>query len=214
MKKKEIKTKASGEDEESVNEFNVSYLPHKTGTYRIEIDDGIRCVGQFSSAIQALQMAKDGDDVEIHLQCYGGSVHAAGAFIHAMKKCEAPIHIIATGGCHSAATMILLQADSFELAEDFNSLIHCGATGSGGNLNEYHAEVAFHGEFFNNIHRRTYEGFLTDDEISDMIKGCDIWLDAKGWCERHQARNEYFKAKLEAAKKPPRKPRKKKEETE
>jgi ATP-dependent protease ClpP protease subunit len=205
---KKVITKASDEDEEYVDGFNVSFVPHKTGIYRIEIDKTISTVGQFSNAIQILQMAKEGDEVEIHLQCPGGSVHATGALLHAMKKCEAPIHIIATGACHSAATMILLSGDSFELSEDFNALIHGGSLGSIGNLNEYHAEIAFLPEFINNIHRRIYEGFLTPEEIENLVKGQDFWLDANGWCERQKARNEYFKAKAEKAKKPPRKPRK------
>lgn len=210
---KETKTKSSYDDFPE-KEFNVAYVPHKSGTYRIEIDDQINSISQFSTAIQVLEMAKPDDDVEICLQSNGGSVDACGAFLHAMKKCEAHIHVIATGGCHSAATHILLHAHSFELSDNFNSLIHCGSTGTVANLNEYNAKTAFDRNFIANMYRNIYEGFLTEDEIDRMLLGQDIWLDAKGWVERYNARNEYFKAKQEAAAKPPKKPRKKKEALE
>lgn len=209
MKEKVAKTKA-GYDDSYVKEFNVAYIPHKSGTYRIEIDDQIESISQFSSAIQVLQMAKEEDEVEIHLQCNGGNVDACGAFLHAMRKCEAHIHTVATGGCHSAATHILLQSHSFELSDNFNSLIHCGSTGSIGNLNEYNSKTAFDRDFIANMYRDIYVGFLTDEEIENMLLGQDIWLDAKGWLDRYNKRNEYFAAIVEAANKPTKKPRKSK----
>ena len=179
-------------------EYAVGFIPHKSGTYRIEIDAAIEDVAQFSTAIQVLNMAKEEDEVEIHLQCPGGNVDASGAFLHAMMKCEAPIHVVASGGCHSAATHILLGADSFELAENFNSLVHNGSAGAYGNINEYHSKSDFDKEFIRKQYESIYEGFLTPQEFSDMMRGDNIWLDATAWCERTVKRGEYFQAKYEA----------------
>jgi ATP-dependent protease ClpP protease subunit len=205
---KETTTK-SAYDDSYEKEFNVAYFPHKSGTYRIEIDDTIFSVSQFSTAIQALQVAKEDDDVEIHLQCNGGNVDACGAFLHAMRKCAAPIHVVATGGCHSAATHILLNANSFELSSNFNSLIHCGSTGAIGTLSEYNSKTAFDRNFLADMYRQIYEGFMTSEEIEDMLKGQDLWLDADAWMERYNKRNQYFLAKEAAAKAPAKKTRKK-----
>src|SRR5512133_52627 len=82
-------------------EFSVGFYPHKSGKYVVEIDGAIEHVSQFSTAIQILDLAKEDDEVEIRLSCCpGGSVDAGDSMIHAMRKCEAPIHIIATGGTH------------------------------------------------------------------------------------------------------------------
>jgi ATP-dependent protease ClpP protease subunit len=126
-----------------------------------------------------------------------------------MRKCAAPIHTVATGGCHSAATHILLQSDSFELAANFNSLIHCGSTGAIGTLSEYNSKTSFDNYFIAEMYRKIYEGFLDPDELESMLKGQDFWLDADGWMERYNKRNEYFLAKEAAAKAPAKKPRKK-----
>lgn len=195
-------------------EYNVGFIPHKSGTYRIEIDSAIEDVSQFSTAIQVLDIAKEEDEVEIHLQSPGGNVDACGAFLHALKKCEASIHIVASGGCHSAATHILLAADSFELADNFNSLIHNGSAGAGGNINEYHAKSDFDKEFIRKHYGQIYEGFLSTKEFDDMMDGKNIWLNAQQWCDRAMARRDYFQNKWEnmekAAQKASRKPRVKK----
>lgn len=199
---------SQGYDEQK--EFNVGYVPHKSGTYKIEIDSIIENVGQFSTAIQVLEQAKEDDEVVIYLQTPGGSVDAGEAFIHAMRKCNAPIHIVATGGVHSMGSQILLESDSFELSAGFNSLIHCGQDGAYGNVNEYRSKSKFDEDFRTRQFKQTYEGFLTEQEMEDVLAGKDIWLDANGWCERAQARMNHYRDKFEAANKPQKKPRKKK----
>jgi hypothetical protein len=101
-----------------------------------------------------------------------------------------------------------MEADSLELSHGFNALIHCGSDGSYGNVNEYVAKSKFDHDFRARTFREAYEGFLTDKEIDAMLDGKDIWLDAEGWMKRAMSRMEYFKAKMEAADKPARKPRK------
>lgn len=184
--------------ESEPQEYMVGFIPHRSGTYRIEIDKVIECVSQFSTAIQVLENAKEEDEIVIMLQCGGGSVNAGEAFIHAMRKCAAPIHIVATGGVHSMATCILLEADSLELSHGFNAVLHAGYDGAGGTVAEYRAKSKFDEQFRDRQFRETYEGFLSEDEMNDMLDGKDIWLDADGWLERALARSEYFKAKYEA----------------
>jgi len=179
-------------------EFMVGYIPHRSGTYRIEIDNVLENVSQFSTAIQVLENAKEEDEVIIYLQTPGGSVSAGEGLIHAMRKCAAPIHIVATGSVHSMGTCILLEADSIELSNGFNACIHIGSDGAWGNGNEYFIKAEFDLHFKKRIFKEAYEGFLSEKEIEDMINGKDIWLDANGWLDRATARSEYFKAKYEA----------------
>lgn len=188
----------SSHDDGSSQEFMVGYIPHKSGTYRIEIDNYIESVSQFSTAIQVLENAKEDDEVVVYLQTGGGSVHAGEAFIHALRKCAAPVHMIATGGVHSMGTQILLEADSIELSYGFNACIHCGSDGAYGNVNEYVAKSKFDIDFRNKQFRDVYEGFLTEKELDAMLDGKDIWLDAEGWMKRALVRSDYFRAKMEA----------------
>lgn len=183
---------ADYEDETAVSSFRVSYIPERIGTIVIDILSGIECAEQFAQGIQALEASDENNPVQINLQCPGGSLGAADHFIHAMRKCKGHIHTIATGSVSSAATFILLESDSFELSENFHALLHCGSLGNIGNFNEYQAKAEFDARFMKTILTNTYSGFLSEEEIKDLLKGGDIWLDAEQWVTRFQARNEYL----------------------
>lgn len=179
-------------------EFMVGFTPHRSGTYRIELSGDIETVDQFSTAIQVLEQAKEEDEVVVYIQTNGGSVDAGEAFIHALRKCSAPVHMVATGGVHSMGTHILMEADSIELSSGFHALIHCGQDGSYGRVNEYHSKSLFDADFRTRQFKESYEGMLSDEEMEDVLKGRDLWLDGKGWMERAQKRSNYFRAKMEA----------------
>jgi ATP-dependent protease ClpP protease subunit len=209
---------------EDDNSFPISYEPHRSGTYHIYMFGQIVCPTQFIGAIEVMRMATENDTVVINLQSCGGSLDATDTLIQAMRECEAPIVVRASGGVHSAGTLILLEADHFTLSENFSSLIHNGSTGAIGKFSDYKSETMFTAKWFEKILRRSYEGFLSQQEIEDVLKGVDLWLDAEDWMERAHARNEYIKGRVEEvcqcqdcvptveATKKPRKPRKKVEE--
>ena len=209
MKKEDFaQSRASSQDESFVDAFDVSYIPVRQGTYVIHLNRCIENVSQFEYAIQAMNMAGEDDEVEIRLQSPGGSLDAADAFIHAMNGCKAHIHIVATGNCSSAASAILLNAQSFELSDGFSSLIHCGSLGTGGAFNEFAASTNFLSKFMPAWMSRTYMGFLSEQEITDLVKGQDIWLSAEDWIDRHNARNDWIAAQMAKMQEPEKKPRK------
>jgi ATP-dependent Clp protease protease subunit len=201
--------RAGRHDDPTPEPFDVSYMPVRAGTYRINLNRAIEDVSQFEYAIQAMDMAGEEDEIEIRLQSPGGSMDATDAFIHSMNGCKAHIHTVATGNCSSAASAILLNSISFELSDNFSSLIHCGSLGTGGAYNEFAASTSFYNKFMPSWVRKTYLGFLSDDEIEGLIKGQDIWLTAEDWIERHGKRNEWVAAKIAEMQKPPRKVRSK-----
>lgn len=206
----------SSNEYEDTNRITVSYTPSKFGTFKINFHAPVISMEQVTMGIEALEAAEEEDMVVISLQSCGGNVDVSGGFIHAMEKCKCPIHIIASGGVHSAGTHILLQADSFELARNFNSLIHNGSSGAWGNINEYHAKSDFDKKFLYDYYKEIYSGFLSEEEFDGMMRGDNLWLDAQQWLERSELRNEWYKKETEKilkaaekANKPVRKPRKK-----
>ena len=182
--------------------LRVSYVPVRTGTYSADLYGYIESASQFSEIIAALELMEETDEFVLNLSSGGGSLNAADTLIHAIKKTKGHFHVVATGNISSAATFILLHAHSFELSEGFNSLIHCGSLVSGGNFNEYKQEIKFSAEFMENSLKRAYEGFLTDPEMDEMLKGVDRWITSEEWVERHEARNAYFVAKEKAEREP------------
>lgn len=175
--------------------FRVGYTPSTRGKFDIYLYGEIESPTQFVGAIDALASASEGDVVVIHLSTNGGSTDATDTFVQAMRECQGRVIVKATGGVHSAGTIILLAANEFTLSENFNSLIHNGSYGLGGKSSDVKAQAAFTEKYMERTARDTYEGFLTPEEIQQMIDGKDFWLGPEEWMERHAKREEFLRAK-------------------
>lgn len=169
-------------------EFAVTYTPIQSGVFHIYLFGEIEASEQFISAIEALQAASENDTVVLHLSTIGGSLDATDTFIMAMEDCVAKIIVRASGGVHSAGTVILMHADEFYLSENFNALIHNGSVGVGGKTSDFKAQAKYTMGYMDKVMRRAYDGFLTPKEIEDLIDGKDIWLDAEGFGKRFEIR--------------------------
>lgn len=188
-----------GDDDGSDDQFEVTFLPRNCGTYNIYLFGVIRSANQFIGAIEVLNRATEDDVVIIHLSTDGGDLDATDTFLSAMRECEGEILVKASGGVHSAGTIILMNSPQFTLSRDFNALIHNGATGAGGKFSDFKAMAKAATFQMDKVLRRTYEGFLAPKELDEMIEGKDVWLDGYGFCERFKARQEFLKAREEAA---------------
>lgn len=190
--------RADEDDEEGFegNFFPVTYTPTKAGVYKLYIFGPIIHASQFIPHIEALEAAGENDTVVINLSTPGGSLNATDTFLTAMHECEGRVIVRASGGVHSAGSVILLHADEFTLSPNFNCLIHNGSFGTGGDYNKAVASAKHSQEYMEHIMRTTYEGFLTPDELNAMIEGKDFWLGPKEFSDRWERRNEYMMTKL------------------
>lgn len=179
---------------ESLVDFNVTYTPIKSGVFNIYVMGDIEESSQFISAIEVMAAATELDTVNIHLSSNGGSLDAADTFLAAMNRCEAKVVAYVSGGCHSAASIILLNADEFSLSENANFLLHCGSAGSGGKFSDFKAQSKHSIAYMERVLRRTYKHFLTDEELDQLIDGKDFWLDAEEFGERYEIRNQALMA--------------------
>lgn len=180
-----------------VEDFAVSYTPVKAGVYNIYLFGVIVDPRQFIGPIEVLDAAGPNDVVRIHLSTPGGSLDATDTFLNSMHACEGRVVVHASGGVHSAGSVILLSADEFSLSENFNMLIHNGSCGAGGDFNKFVAHARHSQEYMERIMRTTYEGFLTPDEIEAMIEGKDFWLNREEFCARWEGRNTALAEMLE-----------------
>lgn len=180
------------------NEFVVTYTPIKAGIYNIYLFDIIEEASQFINAIEVMSSATENDEVHIHLSSGGGSLDATDTFLASMNRCDAKIKAFVSGGCHSAATIILLNVDEFNLSENANFLIHNGSTGSGGKYSDFKAQSKHTSMYMERVLRNTYKHFLSDTELDALIEGKDFWLDADEFGNRYEARNTALMEEFEA----------------
>lgn len=166
---------------------SVEAIAHK---YIINLFGTIIDPRQFINAFQAFGDAGEDDLVLVNLSSVGGDLDTTDTFLQAMSECKGRVIVRASGGCHSAASIILLHADEFTLSDGFNCLIHCGSLGSNGTLAEFKTASQFHVKHMERILRETYCGFLTEEEIDKLLDGKDFFLNAEEFMQRFEMRNK------------------------
>lgn len=181
------------------DEFRVSSTQSQATKHDIYLFGPIEDVAQFQEAVEVLQEANESDLVVLHLSTPGGNCDATDTFLHYWHQCRARKIVIATGGVHSAGSMILLAADEFQLSDNFNCLIHNGSFGAGGKTSDVASQVAFEVPFMANLMRKTYEGFLTPEELDALVAGKDFWCDAPEFLRRVKARGEFLGETVDTA---------------
>lgn len=189
------RTRIRGDSDEtdSLSEaFHVSRMKSDKGTiYNIFVFGVIEDPEQFIPAIEALQVAEEDDVVIVNLSTPGGDIGATDTFLQALTTTDAQVVFVASGGVHSAGTLILMHAhpDQVAFSEGFNALVHNGAVGFGSKYSDWVSAVAYTKTHMDALMRSTYKGFLTEDEIEAMLQGRDFWFGAEEFKERLRKRN-------------------------
>lgn len=179
-------------DYESVP-FHVDTIPMKSYTYNLFVYGHINNAFDAVNVITALQQATPDDTVNLFLSGEGGCLSGIDALLHAIEMARENgvcVHCVVSGLVASAFTFIPLACSSFELAAGTCFLIHCGSLNGFGTLNEYRTASAFHVQYMEERFKAQYEHFLTPQEIEELLKGQDMWLNAQQWAERYEKRNE------------------------
>lgn len=153
----------------------------------------IETADEYISWFDTIRHAGDADVIKFYINSYGGDVFTAIQFMRALKETSAAVIMSVEGACMSAATMIFLCADQFEVSEHSAIMIHTYSGGMTGKGNELYAQSTFERGWSIELIKEVYTGFLTDAEIDHVIAGGDIWLNDKETGEKLKKLVEYRK---------------------
>lgn len=134
-----------------------------------------------------IRNAGSNDVVKIYINSPGGVVDTAVQFMHVLKNTAAFVICSVEGSCMSAATMIFLQADALEICDHSLFMFHNYAGGVFGKGGELYDQINFERGWSQQLLESVYAGFLTAEEITQMLHNKDIWLDANEVRKRAQA---------------------------
>lgn len=143
----------------------------------ITIDEPLIHPSDWRDELDLLRNVGPDDVVNLRINSPGGSLSVAVAFLKAMSECCARLVGHNEGECSSAATLLFLGCDEWYLAEGSELMIHTASSGYHGKENNFY-EYAIHlNKTVNKLLTKHYKGFLTDEEISQVLKGADMWMD-------------------------------------
>jgi ATP-dependent protease ClpP protease subunit len=165
--------------------------------YICDVFGELENLSDIEDTLFVLGIAEENDTVTIRLNSGGGAHIVGDALIMAMNKCQAPVHVIASGLVASYATFILLQADSFEISPFTDILCHCMSFGYGGKMKDTKEAVDFIHKQGEKLLKYYYDGFFTEEELQRIIEGHEHWMDADEFVQRFTARQEYLSMLLD-----------------
>ena len=173
---------------------------------------------EYVTWFEIMRNAGENDAIQIHINSPGGDLFTAIQFLRAIA--DTPAHVICSveGACMSAATMIFLAADSFEVSEHSMFMFHNYSSATFGKGGEMYDNIVHERKWSEHLLRRIYADFLQEPEIASLLDNKDIWMDGEEVLKRLSKRHEMFekraktqgKAQTKPALKKPAKPAAKK----
>ena len=165
--------------------------------YKFFIDEEIGAPSTFRNFFACLDSATENDVIEIHLNTVGGSLLTALQLRNMIACTNAHVIAVCHGSVISAGTLIALSCPEIVVMPNTTWMVHAAAYGAGGKQGSTKEFVDFWDEQLWKVTKDVYSGFLTEDEIEDIIlNDRDMWMDAEEISERLQMKVEYDKQKF------------------
>jgi ATP-dependent protease ClpP protease subunit len=131
-----------------------------------------------------LMSANEEDSVIFLINSPGGQLNGLLALVEGVKMTDATTMAVLIGECASAASMFALHCDTVFVSDNATMLCHNISYGTGGKGSDILSHVQHVSKTSEKLLRKTYEHFLTEKEIDEMINGREIYLDADEIKER------------------------------
>lgn len=153
---------------------------------------------EYVAWFEIMRNASENDVIQLHINSYGGDLFTAIQFLRAIA--DTPAHVICSveGACMSAATMIFLAADTFEVSEHSMFMFHNYSSMTHGKGGEMYDNIIHERKWSEHLLNRIYNGFLHDDEIASLLANKDIWMDGEEVLKRLTERQKKFEKLVKA----------------
>jgi len=195
QKKNKIKGKGKGSYinglvDETIWEDFVPIVSKSNKVHHVFISSGIEEPVEYNKLVYFLAIVPEDHTVYIHINTPGGIIDSAFMIINAIKSCRATTVARLDGTVASAGTIITLACDKIDVGDYTHFMIHNYSGGTGGKGHEVKAYVDFNNRELNAAFRDIYKGFLTDEEMTEVIEGKDMWLNKGEVLARWESKGE------------------------
>lgn len=166
----------SPEEEEKKSYYQYYEQVNVQKIHHFYISSSIEDPCHYVDMIHKIQSASPDDIVYLHLNTEGGWLDTGIQLINAIQSSNAHIVCSIESRCYSLGTLIFLAADEFVVHDDCTMMIHNYSGGVYGKGNEQVARLDATIKWFEQLARKYYIPFLTEQELNLVLKGQDIWM--------------------------------------
>jgi ATP-dependent protease ClpP protease subunit len=160
---------------------------HVVSEYHLRLARPITDIDDFEEEFQLFAAAGPRDVINIDIVTPGGSIDTAHMLIRAINKTAA--HTVAYIGptCASAGTTIALACEEWEVDDMSSFMIHTGSYGAYGMAPHVKSNVAHYDKMIERYVRLSYTGFLTEEEILQVLDARELYFEGEELANRLSA---------------------------
>jgi ATP-dependent protease ClpP protease subunit len=166
--------------------------------YEFYISGQIDSPDNYIEWFDTIRHAKENDTVKLYINSYGGDMFTGIQFMRVLAETQALVICSVEGACMSAATMIFLCADQFEVTPHSMFMFHNYSGGTFGKGGEMYGQIQHERRWSETLLNEIYEGFLTAEEIKSLLDNKDMWMDVDEVILRMEQRVKLMEAKAKA----------------
>ena len=144
--------------------------------YEFYLSGEIEEANEYTEWFDTIRNARSTDTVKIYINSSGGDLYTALQFLRVMSETDAHVITSVEGACMSAATMVFLHGDEFEVTPHSLFMFHNYSAGVFGKGGEMFDQLQFERAWSENFLSEVYKDFLTPEEIQSMLHNKDIWM--------------------------------------
>lgn len=169
-----------------------NYFHHRPVAHIHEfyLSGDIKRAEEYVEWFDIIRNAGKNDVITIHINSYGGDLFTAIQMIRVLGECEGTVITSVEGACMSAATMVFLCADGFEVSGHSMFMFHNYSGGTIGKGGEMYDNIVHERKWSEKLLRDIYADFLTEDEIESILNNKDIWMEGDEVIKRLEAKKE------------------------
>lgn len=157
------------------------------------LSGNIDSADEYIEWFDAIRHAGENDVIRLYINSYGGDLFTAIQFMRALNETPATVAVSVEGACMSAATMVFLCGDVFEVSAHSMFMFHNYSGGTFGKGGEMLDQLQHERVWSEKLLREIYSDFLTDKEIEAMLNNKDIWMDGDEVVKRLKAKTKKVK---------------------
>lgn len=172
----------------------VEAIAHK---YTINLDRTLTYNDEFQEELYTIRNATEHDLVDILIASNGGSVDVMQCFLSAIESSPATITTHLVGSAASAATFIFLSASNLVVHENATMMLHEMQVVDGGTMSNLKRAVDHIDECNKRMINKYYTHFLTEEEINNLLRGEEMYLQSEDIMKRLEYRNVKLKEEME-----------------
>lgn len=160
--------------------------------YKIRIARPITEIDDFDQEIAALEEAEPNSFVYVQVSSPGGSLETCDFLCNRMDECRAPIVAEIGFLAASAASALVLHADDWVVNDSSVMMVHAASYSPGyGRESEIRTSVSHIERINREWVERTYQGFLSDEQLAQVLDGKDLYFYADDLREMLPKYKEY-----------------------